>query len=69
MSESRLRGRLSLSLPDDLVAFVRERAAERHTTLSAVVGEALRRAVREERNRRISRELIEDLRDEVEAAP
>jgi hypothetical protein len=63
-SETPKVGRLSISLPNDLWAWVRLRASQEHTTVSAVVAEAIRHEERKERNARISRALMEDAEEE-----
>jgi hypothetical protein len=56
--------RLSVSLPADLVEFVKARAELRQEPQSFVVAEALRRLSREDRNRRIIQERIADAEEE-----
>jgi metal-responsive CopG/Arc/MetJ family transcriptional regulator len=60
--------RLTVSLPAELVEFVRARSEKTQEPQSAIVADALRRVAREERNRRIMRELISDSEEEVALA-
>lgn len=57
---------MSVSLPVDLVKAVKALADERGETRSAIVADAIRRVMREERNREITRQLLMDERERRE---
>jgi alpha-D-ribose 1-methylphosphonate 5-triphosphate synthase subunit PhnG len=52
--------RMSISLPEELVGFVKARARERDEAQSAVIAEALLNMAREERRRVLMEGIIED---------
>lgn len=61
-----MRTRLSVSLPAELVEAVKVLAEEQGETRSRIVANAIRRVVREERNREITRQLLLDERERRE---
>lgn len=61
-----MHDRISISLPQDQAIWVAEEATRRGLTTSGLIQQLIRAAIREERNRRISHELILDAQEEQE---